>query len=100
MYEIALKDAIGNTTESLETTHQDLGVRTEVVTAKAVEEKKKVESVTTRDRLKEQKVEDAKADIDKGADGRPKRKPPTLYKPGEAPQASDITKQPGQPNQP
>jgi hypothetical protein len=100
MYDIALKDAIGNTTDSLDTTHLDLGVRTETVTAKAAEEKKKVESVTTHDRLKEQKVEDAKADIDKGADGQPKRKPPTLYKPGEAAQPSDITKQSGPPNQP
>jgi hypothetical protein len=95
MYEIALKDAIGNTTDSLETTQQDLGRRTEVVTAKAAEEKKKIQSETTPERVKEQKVEDAKADL--GTDGKPKRKPPTLYKPGEAPQASDITKQPQQP---
>jgi hypothetical protein len=95
MYEIALKDAIGNTTDSIETTQQDLGRRTEVVTAKAAEDKKKVESVTTPDRMKEQKVEDAKAEV--GADGKPRRKPPTLYKPGEAPQDSDITKKPQQP---
>jgi len=95
MYEVALKDAIGNTTDSLDNTQQDLGRRAEVVTAKAAEEKKKVESVTTPDRVKEQKVEDAKAEM--GDDGKPKRKPPTLYKPGEAPQPSDITKQPQQP---
>ena len=94
MYDIALKDAIGNTTDSLENTQQDLGIRTEIVTAKAAEEKKKVESFTSWEELKQQKAEDAKADTAKDEDGQPKRKPPTLYKPGEKPQVSDITKQP------
>lgn len=94
MYDVALKDAIGNTTDSLENTQQDLGLRREVVTAKAEEEKKKVESLTSRDELKQQKAEDARADLTKDENGQPKRKPPTLYKPGEKPQDSDITKQP------
>jgi hypothetical protein len=85
MYDIALKDAIGNTTESLDSTQQDLRIRSEVITAKADEEKKKVESLTPKDVVKEQKAQDAKLD-----DGKPKRTPPTLYKPGEKPQASDI----------
>lgn len=85
MYDVALKDAIGNTTDSLGSTQQDLKIRTEVVTAKAAEEKKQVESLTPKAVVKEQKAEDAKLD-----DGKPKRTPPTLYKPGEKPQASDI----------
>jgi hypothetical protein len=85
MYDVALKDAIGNTTDSLESTQQDLKIRSEVVTAKAEEEKKKVESLTPKDAVKEQKAEDAKLD-----DGKPKRTPPTLYKPGEKPQTSDV----------
>jgi septal ring factor EnvC (AmiA/AmiB activator) len=86
MYEIALKDAIGDTTDSLDTTQQDLRLRGEVVAEKAAEEKKKVESLTSREEVKEQKKEDAKLD-----GGKPKRTPPTLYKPGETPQASDVT---------
>jgi hypothetical protein len=97
MYDIALKDAIGNTTDSLETAQIDLGTRSTIVAEKAAEEKKKVESLTGVQERKEQKAETAKARTDVGEDGQPKRKPPTLYKPGEAPQASDITKQPGQP---
>ena len=92
MYDIALKDAIGSTTDSLDTTQEDLGKRGEVVAEKAAEEKKKVESLTPRDQVKEQKVEDAKAD-----DGKPKRTPPTLYKPGEKPQPSDIAAPQGPP---
>jgi hypothetical protein len=88
MYEIALKDAIGDTTDSLDTTQQDLGRRGEIVATKAAEEKKKVQSLTSEEVRKEEKTEAAKADM--GDDGKPKRKPPTLYKPGEKPQASDA----------
>jgi hypothetical protein len=92
MYEVALKDAIGNTSDSLDTTHEDLGRRSEIVAEKAAEEKKKVESLTSREDLKQQKAEDAKAE-DHTDDGKPKRKPPTLYKPGEKP-VSDPVKGP------
>jgi hypothetical protein len=90
MYEIALKDAIGDTSDSLDTTHEDLGVRAEIVTEKAAEEKKKVESLTSAEERKEQKAEEAKVDPNVGPDGKPKRKPPTLYKPGEKPQETDA----------
>jgi predicted transcriptional regulator len=86
MYEVALKDAIGDTSDSIESTQQDLGKRAEVVIAKAAEEKKKVEELTPKDELKAQKAEDAKADV-----GKPTRKPPTLYRPGEKPSAADVT---------
>ncbi|HZL56234.1 MAG TPA: hypothetical protein VFC21_04095 [Bryobacteraceae bacterium] len=89
MYEVALKDAIGDTSDSIDTTHEDLGKRSQEVIAKADEEKKRVESLTSKDELKAQKTEDAKAE-----DGKPKRKPPTLYKPGEKPADSDVNKQP------
>jgi hypothetical protein len=88
MYEIALKDAIGDTSDSLDTTQQDLGVRGEIVAAKEAEEKKKIESLTGDKEKKEQKTEDAKVD-----GGKPKRAPPTLYKPGEKPQETDAAHQ-------
>jgi hypothetical protein len=88
MYEVALKDAIANTSDSLEGTQRDLGRRADEVIAKSEEEKKKVESLTPKDELKAQKAEDAKADV-----GKPTRKPPTLYRPGEKPATSDINHQ-------
>ena len=52
--------------------------------AKAVDEKKKLESLTSSEQLKEQKAQAAKAELTE--DGKPKRKPPTLYRPGEKPE--------------
>jgi predicted transcriptional regulator len=80
MYEVSLKDAIETTSDSIDAAGEDLGKRTEAVTAKAEEEKKKIESLSTPEQLKEKKKEEAKAEI-----GTPKRKPPTLYRPGEKP---------------
>ena len=80
MYEVALKDAIGDTSDSIETSKEDLGKRAVEVTAKAEKEKKEVESLTSSEQRKQQKVEDAKVE-----DGTAKRKPPTLYRPGEKP---------------
>jgi hypothetical protein len=64
----------------MDSAKEDLGKRSEVAAAKAEKEKKEIESMTPKDELKAQKAEDAKAD-----DGAPKRKPPTLYRPGEKP---------------
>lgn len=80
MYEVSLKNAIDTTNESILTASEDLGKRTTEVTAKAEDEKKKLESLSTPEQLKEQKKEAAKTE-----DQTPKRKPPTLYRPGEKP---------------
>jgi hypothetical protein len=80
MYEVSLKDAIESTSDSISTASEDLGRRSAVVSAKAEEEKKKIESLSTPEQLKEKKKEEAKAE-----EGKPKRKPPTLYRPGEKP---------------
>ena len=85
MYDVALKDAIGDTDDSMESARADQGKRGEAVAAKVEKEKKEIESLTPAAELKEQKAEAAKAD--RGADGQPKRKPPTLYRPGEKPDA-------------
>lgn len=80
MYEVSLKDAIASTSDSMQTAGQDVGSRTAAVTARAEEEKKKIESLSTPEQLKEKKKEEAKVN-----EGAPKRKPPTLYRPGEKP---------------
>ena len=92
MYDVALKDAIGDTSDSIESTQQDLGKRQQEVIAKSEEEKKTVESLTPKDELKKQKAEDARADV-----GKPTRKPPTLYRPGETPATSDVAHDSTQP---
>jgi len=84
MYEVSLKDAEDTTAESIETAAADTGKRAESVRAKASEEKKKLESMTSSQELKEQKAEAAKAELT--GDGKPARKPPTLYRPGEKPE--------------
>ena len=48
MYDVALKDAIGNASGHLGGLRRDLGKRAEVVVAKAAEEKKKVEELTRK----------------------------------------------------
>jgi len=80
MYDVSLKDAIGSTSDSMDASKEDLGKRAEVVAAKEEKEKKEIESMTPKDEVQAQKAEDAKADV-----GTPKRKPPTLYRPGEKP---------------
>ena len=80
MYEVSLKDAIETTSDSILAAGEDLEKRSATVTAKAEEEKKKIESLSTPEQLKEKKKEEAKVE-----DGTPKRKPPTLYRPGEKP---------------
>ncbi len=84
MYEVSLKDAEDTTSESIETAAADTGKRSEAVKAKAAEEKKKLDTMTSTEQLKEQKAEAAKAEL--AEDGKPKRKPPTLYRPGEKPE--------------
>ncbi len=80
MYELELKNALSDTTDSMELASEDLGRRSAEVAAKDKEEKQKVSSMETPEEVKQQKAEDAKVGV-----GAPKRKPPTLYRPGEKP---------------
>ena len=78
-YEIVLKEAIHSTTDSLEA-GKDLGQRATEVLAKEKQEKEQREALATPEELKEKAAEAKKEATD------PKRrKPPTLYKPGEKP---------------
>jgi hypothetical protein len=85
-YEFVLKAAIDSTNQSIEGS-ADLGQRAKEVTAKEEKEKRDREAMATPDELK-QKAEEAKKDA---ADPK-RRKPPTLYKPGEKPTDPDAPK--------
>ena len=88
MYNFELKDAIEATSDSIDAAGEDLGERGKEVNAKVESERKAVEQVDAAER---------KAGLDGGAGGnaeiaaekaadeatKPRRKPPTLLRPGE-----------------
>jgi hypothetical protein len=78
-YEFVLKAAIDSTNESIDSS-KDMGKRASDVLAKEEQEKKQREAMATPEEAKE-KAEQAKKD----ATDPKRRKPPTLYKPGEKP---------------
>jgi hypothetical protein len=80
MYELELKNALSDTSDSIELAQEDLGRRSAEIASKDSDEKKRVDSLKPADDVKAQKAEDAKAGV-----GTPTRKPPTLYRPGEKP---------------
>ncbi len=85
-YEFMLTQAIESTRDSLETSKEDLGKRSNQVADREQREKKELQDL--RAKSKEEKETDA-AEAKKEAE-KPKRKPPTLLKPGE------TIKKPGQ----
>lgn len=79
-FEFALKNAIDTTSDSAELSEEDLHTRaTELATKDTKEKEEKQAAMGTKEK-EEKKVAEKTAD-----DGKPKRKPPTLYKPGEKP---------------
>ena len=88
-YEFALTQAIETTSDSLELAQEDLGKRGVDAEAREAREKKAIETEMTPVEKEGQKAAaDAqkKAEAEKAAtDDKPKRKPPTLMRPGEKP---------------
>ena len=87
-YEFALTQAIETTSDSLDLALEDLGKRGKDVEAREQKQRDAVESrLSPVERQGKQADEAAKKkaeeDKDKNEDGTPKRKPPTLYRPGE-----------------
>jgi hypothetical protein len=86
-YEFALTQAIETTTDSLELAEQDLGKRGSDVEKREQAKKKAIDAEMTPIEKEGQQAEVAKkkkAEEEKAAeDATPKRKPPTLLRPGE-----------------
>jgi hypothetical protein len=86
-YEFVLKAAIDSTNESMEAS-KDLGQRATEVLAKEKQEKEAREAMATPEEKKAKADEASKDTVDPN-----RRKPPTLYKPGEKPSDQDNSKQ-------
>ncbi len=82
-FEFVLKSAIDTTSDSKELSEEDLHKRTGDLTAEEKKWKQERDALLTdKDKAEDKK---AKKDASDPNDGKPKRKPPTLYKPGEKP---------------
>jgi len=79
-YEFVLKQAIDSTADSIELAGADLGKRSAEALAKEDKEKKDRAAMATPAEEKEKKAEAEKQATDPA-----RRKPPTLYRPGEKP---------------
>ncbi len=80
-YDFALRQAIDTTSDSLDLAKQDVGTRAAAVQAKEEKEQKEIQSMTgTKDQPKKKSDDTENAD---STPQQPKRKPPTLRRPGE-----------------
>ncbi len=85
LYELELKDAIGNTSDSLDLGKQDVTARASKLNEQDKKQKEEAEREIAAEDSKGASNTPAKVADAKAADAKPARKPPTLYKPGEKP---------------
>ncbi|MGA2713586.1 MAG: hypothetical protein ABSG41_10820 [Bryobacteraceae bacterium] len=84
LYSVALTEALAATTDSLDLLHLDSGRRAMKLTEQDDKIKEEAEKVIAAEDPKSKTAAQASAS-DQSPDGKPKRKPPTLYRPGEKP---------------
>jgi predicted transcriptional regulator len=83
LYDVAFKEAIAATQDSLEVAEADTGTRATELTAKEKAEKKQRDGILAAEGVKPSAV--AATQDGPTPDGKPRRKPPTLMRPGEKP---------------
>jgi hypothetical protein len=82
LYEVALKEAIASTSDSIDLAKEDAGGRGAKLSAEDKKAKEEAEQALAAEDAKGKPPEDTKTADAKPAD-KPKRKPPTLLRPGE-----------------
>jgi hypothetical protein len=85
MYQVALEEAISATNDSIEQAQDDLGKRSVELTAEEEKGKKERQGMIAAEDSKGKVTEAPKTEEAKAEEAKPKRKPPTLYRPGEKP---------------
>ena len=84
LYEVALKEAIASTSDSMDLAKEDTGARAAQLSAEDKKARDDAEQALAAEDSKGKPVAEAKNTADAKPDGgKPKRKPPTLLKPGE-----------------
>jgi hypothetical protein len=83
LYDIALKEALASTTDSMDLAKEDSGNRAAKLTAEDKKTKEEAEQVLKAEDARGKPGEEGKVDTAKADDGKPKRKPPTLLRKGE-----------------
>jgi hypothetical protein len=87
-YDIALKEAIASTSDSMDLAKEDRGSRAAKLSAEDKKTKEEAEQAIAAEDSKGKTTEQAQNNGAKPDDGKPKRKPPTLLRKGE--QAPDA----------
>jgi hypothetical protein len=85
LYQVALTEALAATSDSLDLSHQDVGSRAAKLNDEDKKLKEEAEKVIAAEDPKSKNGNQASVSDAKTDDGKPRRKPPTLYRPGEKP---------------
>jgi hypothetical protein len=83
LYEVALKEALASTTDSMDLAKADTGIRAAKLTEEDKKLKEEAEQAIAAEDSKGKPVTEAKNGEGKPDDGKPKRKAPTLMRKGE-----------------
>lgn len=83
LYEVALKEAIASTSDSMDLATEDLGSRAAKLSAEDKKAKQEAEATLAAEDSKGQPPQQGKSAGAKQDDSKPQRKPPSLLRPGE-----------------